>query len=1210
MEYDKQINTLVSGYLKAHCKSAYKVFLKSQHVSPRHMSHWVAGQTLEVILKNYSRIQDIVHGCLEDTDYCKEKGVEGCSPYYLPEQLLYLLERDRPATPASTIATSPEPPQVESRPDGEEVSDNPSEVEATPTHLLPGNISSVSPQIWTELSSVYFSCSQIMTEKLLQKTDFHEKLAHNINSALNVPELTSLSEKCDNDIELENSIKKALNRTEADPIFHSLLEDLLGPVSNQLERAESPKATEPTPEQQPVSKEQIPNGNEQPNQVRQQEPVNVQTTGLYVIPSQPIAQAANQQYYIVNQPILIQQPNPQALLQQFQIPNQLPSVDTSQKSCGKFSEQDIMSMPTIFVNDRNELTYSDQQSTSTPTEVRNAKEYLNAFGAGNHSPILSKGRPRRKPPKPRAAMSDCVGTIQPKPSFVFEVLRAEVPVQTCTVGDVVDVEPVSKEVRNLAPICTPSPLVVASTKNPTPKSGSHVRSLQFPSPVRKTDIQLSVGKQKASKELFKGSGKKLSTPQRKKKWAWDASLRNNIMIPESPPRVKKPQKRSRPVKLDVSDTDGKTLEEALRSPPRLDHPEPKPQTPGLDIKKIVSPSVLCNTASKRNMEVDGAAAPKPPILSARKNINSLLETPAKKDKTPVGFSTTPLTPMLKANLKGIIVGDTFSIDTPDFPITPGMSLMDHPSNSAYCILKESEADKATQAGVLEEEKKSSVRKTDDSDGPFSPKVYGTKETLDAFNRNQTGKKNLELLDKDGVQWETKSDLSEDDQNKTVICNPPKAHSGRAARITRSATGKSLAALKCQMLQEERKENSEAQSKKEPQALSSDSEESGNVDRSRSKSKKKPARKKESDKKSKVPKPKKAPPSKARSRKSSKSPQAVPKPPVSGPDTSSAAEAKPQNNPECSYDADCSSGKGQLEGPENSEETAANSGKFEPFHLGSSILTPLALASGPVAPSLKEEVEEKRKRMIELDKRDVRKLSKTPSRRGSARYKPDVRHKRKGSVPMRLMSNGTEEQLFQAVSQDEFFEKIGSNLHRTNRSSHSEGGSEESNQSKKACKLSSTPSISAKSFCAVKIGNEAADEYQWDRCTVQLQSKEKLVVFDEATGPQRSREEYDWNLENKGFVVSIPLEGEREQPVKITITTARTLWEIPGLEMSSGGGSDPEDSKTSRKRKQRSDSCSSNGQAKKIKPALHPSFLNEQNIEMVLTKLHGPNYKTS
>lgn len=419
--------------------------------------------------------------------------------------------------------------------------------------------------------------------------------------------------------------------------------------------------------------------------------------------------------------------------------------------------------------------------------MRNAKEYLNAFGASNQSPILKKGRPK-KPLRPRATTSNRLSNIQPTPSFVVQVLPPEAPPNA-------DVEPAAKESKSLTSICTPSPLVVASTKKPTPKSGSHVRNLRFPSPIRKTDI-LQPGKQKASKDLFKGGGK-TSSPQRKKKWAWDASLRKNIVLPESPPRVKQPRKRSRSAKLDITDPDGKSLEEALRSP--------KPETPGVDVKKVVSPSTLCLTASKRNMEVDGAEAPKPSVLNARKNINSLLETPVKKDKTPVDFSTTPLTPMLKANLKGLVTGDTFFIDTPDFPITPGLSLMDHPSNSHYCILKESEADKATQAGVLEEEKKSSVRKSEDNDGPFSPKVYGGKKVLEAFNSNQAGKKNLELLDQEGQQWETRSDLSEEDQNKTVIPNPK--DSGRAGRITRSVTGKSLAALKCQMLQEERKENS-------------------------------------------------------------------------------------------------------------------------------------------------------------------------------------------------------------------------------------------------------------------------------------------------------------------------------------------------------------------------------------------------------------------
>lgn len=229
----------------------------------------------------------------------------------------------------------------------------------------------------------------------------------------------------------------------------------------------------------------------------------------------------------------------------------------------------------------------------------------------------------------------------------------------------------------------------------------------------------------------------------------------------------------------------------------------------------MSPSKIYNTANKRNMDIDGITPKNAKegstqlVSHARKNITGLLVTPLKDEEdspnqniTKEASADTPFTPMLKANLQGFAVGDNFTIDTPNFPITPGMSLMEHPT-PAYCILNDTETNKATEAIVLSEERKSSVRKTDDEDViVVSPKVYGTTEILEEFNKSRAGKKNLELLGNKAVSWdsdveENNSSTSNEGPNGTVIQNVKKDETG-SMRITRSS-GKSLSMLKSQML---------------------------------------------------------------------------------------------------------------------------------------------------------------------------------------------------------------------------------------------------------------------------------------------------------------------------------------------------------------------------------------------------------------------------
>lgn len=348
---------------------------------------------------------------------------------------------------------------------------------------------------------------------------------------------------------------------------------------------------------------------------------------------------------------------------------------------------------------------------------------------------------------------------------------------------------------------------------------------------------------KKSPKKFEKSQKQVTKPTTLKKnpALWDAELRKLATTGEPEEPVVMSRKTKKRIQKESLEMDAKKLEDALKTPGKPEPPQ-KQKTPcskrktlkeraakvkteraisqvevERDGKKVVSPTKIYNTANKRNMDIDGITPKNAKDIStqlvshARKNITGLLVTPLKVDEdspnqniTKEISADTPFTPMLKANLQGFAVGDNFTIDTPNFPITPGMSLLEHPA-PAYCILNDTETNKATEAIVLSEEKKSSVRKTDDEDAVLiSPKVYGTTEILDEFNKSRAGKKNLELLGNKVVRWD--SDVEENNSttsnsngepNGTVIQNVIKDETG-SSRITRSS-GKSLSMLKSQML---------------------------------------------------------------------------------------------------------------------------------------------------------------------------------------------------------------------------------------------------------------------------------------------------------------------------------------------------------------------------------------------------------------------------
>lgn len=61
----------------------------------------------------------------------------------------------------------------------------------------------------------------------MERTEWHEKIAENINLVINTAENTKIPEETMSS-ELESAIKAIVEKTEADPIFEKLIGDLIG----------------------------------------------------------------------------------------------------------------------------------------------------------------------------------------------------------------------------------------------------------------------------------------------------------------------------------------------------------------------------------------------------------------------------------------------------------------------------------------------------------------------------------------------------------------------------------------------------------------------------------------------------------------------------------------------------------------------------------------------------------------------------------------------------------------------------------------------------------------------------------------------------------------------------------------------------------------------------------------------------------------------
>ncbi|XP_030754071.1 nucleolar protein dao-5-like isoform X2 [Sitophilus oryzae] len=1396
MEYEKHIERLILGYLKENCKHAYKVFLKYNfQSSKKHVATRVGGQTLLDILKIYSRVQEIIQERLEDTNYYKDKSPEYSSPLYLVDQLVYLLENQRCLSPSSTpCPRSPESSIAESCFQEHRATQNHiTDTETTPEHTLPGNIQ-------TSVDKYNFHTLQRRSKTPVDKTcqtkvtsdknsefrnenqNHQEKLQSptNLSSTKNIeypkpPEVVTTKQQ-DNNINFSiDESKNTISNTSAND---SILDAFFGTsLVNNIDKSQDVNKTSTVCD---TSQNKSWNSNEHRE-------VNVSTsnggggitsttvtsnnTNLYPMPvsnvtthcvvnnspnnwymvTQPQAELQNlpqQQFYVVNQPVVI--PQNTSLIQLAQKP-----ASSSKSAVKAYKEQDIMAMPTIILNEQNEITFGDPfgLTTNTPlksNEACNIKEYLTLYSATDQSPVLKFSQKNTRSIAPTK-------NIQPRPTVKVEICTRDlIDIQKLNKEDSVNVasndsgkkltglpnlneslpdKPLT-EVRNNnlsqaekckdINICTPSPLV-NPLKKPTPKSGSHVRNLTFPSPLRTTPSEISkdvavnspstINKQQATKDLFKENKKvevEKTDPKKKTKETtkknlktpkkaterkttktpksfkpnpspiWDSNLRKMAAVaPESTdltPVKRRTRKSSNELKeSDIAD--GKKLEDALKTPnskrkgrrrssikdeqaeKSLDRKNPveeveNEKTDSKSDPKVLSPSKLnankrtiLSTSTEADITPDNLKQPAQHPVSAkrRKNINSLLETPLKDvavpitpGLTPAPNTDTPFTPMLKANLKDFATSENmFTIDTPNFPITPGFSIVSHTDD--YYIPKANETDKATEAIVTLEEKKSSVRSTDneidDFDEDTAVKVYGTRETLRNFNRSQVGKKNLELLDREEVTWDVNSDKEcksddsessseEDEQNHTVVqakeTNRSKKVVSPVLSVRKRASGKRMDVLKTQLLPEEntKLENSQNLSVAS-QVLDEDTMEV----------------------------------SPDLTNKISSSLQSTQK--GLNESHNSIKDGKDSENKHQNRDINV------MKTPENEIDqrtevirNTLNCAEIKSF---------TNIKSGEY--SMKKQLEETKKRMIEQEKYSLRKPPKrscktrnevkTPkSRRKTEHPKKIIKRSRAEKAAHLEKSGDADAEDHNARqnksgkngesddSQDEFFKRSGTNLHRKTRGSDEKKPDENkdsveveptdeisiasenmrdsemksqsvSKEEEKDKKDSADIAPSTKNKQESLPERMESDDSDMDFDTCYYYSEDPIIIHNETTPSAKKFEDYDLKNLLKQRIVAVPCEGGTDRYVTTSVTAFQSLLDIKSslvsdeeaLKMSDNMSdsentedrSDDVDGRNLRKRKRRSDSCGSNS-GKKPNVQL---LLNPNNIENLLTKLHGP-----
>ncbi|XP_044261882.1 uncharacterized protein LOC123009557 isoform X2 [Tribolium madens] len=381
MEFTQpQIAALVLGYLKS--EKLYSVideFLKNcpyftennQNIKMgKYFVTRVSGMRLVDFLEEYAMIYSIVQGRLEETNY-----YETHSRTSLVDQIMFLLDKE-----TGTVATST--PVISSSVG--------SEVDTTPAHTLPGNNSEENEPAITKTpkkkstrnkskdKEEIMDVSEVLTQTLLENHELHEKIAETINIVRNTPETgrntTEEHVSAGAAKELDAIIKTVVQRTEEDPVYNKLIDEIIGtpPFDNQSKKSTSAhhadKSGDPMDAHTNDAVRSIIEAaqNTDPPPPEPPKPQNGGEVYLFdgtldsYLKSSGAAppMAPNPLYFNTGGGLLIMPP--EAAPKQYYIVNNQPMINVNVPTVKNITENDIMAMPTIIVNDESCTNFTNQ----------------------------------------------------------------------------------------------------------------------------------------------------------------------------------------------------------------------------------------------------------------------------------------------------------------------------------------------------------------------------------------------------------------------------------------------------------------------------------------------------------------------------------------------------------------------------------------------------------------------------------------------------------------------------------------------------------------------------------------------------------------------------------------------------------------------------------------------------------------------------------
>lgn len=182
----------------------------------------------------------LVQGRLEATSYFQEKNKKEQLQDKLVDQLVYLLnkiEYSRSSTPCN-----PQSPIIDENDDDSNSESTPTptitkEISSTPHNLKKRNLKS--PLKHLNKSSDNQQISDVLAQTLLENHELHEKLAETINDVFNSPDK---SKNVNNDKnkdgasnEFNETVKTVVRRTEEDPIFEKLIDEIIAITTEGFE---------------------------------------------------------------------------------------------------------------------------------------------------------------------------------------------------------------------------------------------------------------------------------------------------------------------------------------------------------------------------------------------------------------------------------------------------------------------------------------------------------------------------------------------------------------------------------------------------------------------------------------------------------------------------------------------------------------------------------------------------------------------------------------------------------------------------------------------------------------------------------------------------------------------------------------------------------------------------------------------------------------